>query len=195
MLLATRRIDFRKGAHVSRRLGAGGVGRGSFLWRGDSLSRQARRPLEDIGLGYQRPGAGVEGPGFTLNPFPFGRIILARWRVGSHNVVVFGAGIEGRISVLFRGRGMKRCLAEGLERFELLVGAAVLANNLMRIAALLSKRRVANARQRNPIVPLLVFCPVTNVSVFLNRSLPLAAAIHGLQSSAVACRRKPTGRR
>jgi IS5 family transposase len=31
----------------------------------------------------------------------------------------FRAGIEGRISVLFRGRGMKRCLAEGRERFEL----------------------------------------------------------------------------
>jgi IS5 family transposase len=56
----------------------------------------------------------------------------------------FRAGIEGRISVLFRGRGMKRCLAEGRERFELLVGAAVLANNLMVIARLLidkQKRR------------------------------------------------------
>ena len=52
----------------------------------------------------------------------------------------FRAGIEGRISVLFRGRGMKRCLAEGRERFEVLVGAAALANNLMRIADLLSKR-------------------------------------------------------
>jgi IS5 family transposase len=52
----------------------------------------------------------------------------------------FRAGIEGRISVLFRGRGMKRCLAEGHQRFELSVGAAVLANNLMRIAALLTKR-------------------------------------------------------
>jgi IS5 family transposase len=51
----------------------------------------------------------------------------------------FRAGIEGRISVLFRGRGMKRCLAEGPDRFELWVGAAVLANNLMRIAALLTK--------------------------------------------------------
>ena len=49
----------------------------------------------------------------------------------------FRAGIEGRISVLFRGRGMKRCLAEGRDRFELLVGAAVFANNLMRIATLL----------------------------------------------------------
>ena len=52
----------------------------------------------------------------------------------------FRAGIEGRISVLFRGRGMKRCLAEGHQRFELSVGAAVLANNLMRIAALLTKQ-------------------------------------------------------
>jgi IS5 family transposase len=52
----------------------------------------------------------------------------------------FRAGIEGRISVLFRGRGMKRCLAEGAERFELLVAAAVLANNLMNIAALLIRR-------------------------------------------------------
>jgi len=52
----------------------------------------------------------------------------------------FRAGIEGRISVLFRGRGMKRCLAEGRERFELWVGAAVLANNLMKIADLLTQR-------------------------------------------------------
>jgi transposase, IS5 family len=52
----------------------------------------------------------------------------------------FRAGIEGRISVLMRGRGMKRCLAEGAERFALFVGAAVLANNLMIVAALLTKR-------------------------------------------------------
>ena len=52
----------------------------------------------------------------------------------------FRAGIEGTISVLFRGRGMKRCLAEGSERFEIWVGAAVLANNLMRIADLLDER-------------------------------------------------------
>ena len=57
----------------------------------------------------------------------------------------FRAGIEGRISVLFRGRGMKRCRAEGLERFELFVGAAVLTNNLMKIADLLIKR---SARKR-----------------------------------------------
>lgn len=52
----------------------------------------------------------------------------------------FRAGIEGRISVLFRGRGMKRCLGHGDERFQLWVGAAVLANNLLRIATLLKKR-------------------------------------------------------
>jgi len=55
----------------------------------------------------------------------------------------FRAGIEGRISVLFRGRGMKRCLAEGRERFEVLVGAAVLANNLLRMAELLRNRKPA----------------------------------------------------
>jgi IS5 family transposase len=55
----------------------------------------------------------------------------------------FRAGIEGRISVLFRGRGMKRCRAEGRARFEVLVGAAVLANNLMRIADLLRNRKPA----------------------------------------------------
>ncbi|MGB6067666.1 MAG: ISNCY family transposase [Desulfomonilaceae bacterium] len=49
----------------------------------------------------------------------------------------FRVGIEGRISVLFRGRGMKRCRARGRERFEVLVGAAVLANNLLRIAEML----------------------------------------------------------
>jgi transposase, IS5 family len=59
----------------------------------------------------------------------------------------FRAGIEGRISVLFRGRGMKRCLAEGRERFELWVGAAVLANNLMKIAELKNKR---TRRRRRP---------------------------------------------
>jgi transposase, IS5 family len=58
----------------------------------------------------------------------------------------FRAGIEGRISVLFRGRGMKRCLLKGRERFEILVGAAVLANNLMRIADLLAKQKPSRRR-------------------------------------------------
>src|SRR5580693_4327287 len=62
----------------------------------------------------------------------------------------FRAGIEGRISVLMRGRGMKRCRAEGAERFALFVGAAVLANNLMIVAALLTRRasRRRKATQR-----------------------------------------------
>lgn len=52
----------------------------------------------------------------------------------------FRAGIEGRISVLFRGRAMKRCLLEGPERFEVFVGAAVLANNLLVLAEQLRRR-------------------------------------------------------
>jgi hypothetical protein len=60
----------------------------------------------------------------------------------------FRAGIEGRISVLLRGRGMKRCLAQSRDRFELLVGAAVLANNLMKIADLLAKQK-QSSRRRN----------------------------------------------
>jgi IS5 family transposase len=61
----------------------------------------------------------------------------------------FRSGIEGRISVLFRGRGMKRCLWSGPDRFELFVGAAVLANNLLRIAALLKKRKKRTADVRH----------------------------------------------
>jgi IS5 family transposase len=59
----------------------------------------------------------------------------------------FRAGIEGRISVLFRGRGMKRCPLHGRERFALFVGAAVLANNLLILAALVHRRA---ARRRRP---------------------------------------------
>jgi IS5 family transposase len=54
---------------------------------------------------------------------------------------VFRAGIEGRIRVLARGRGMKRRRLHGRQRFELLVGAAVLANNLLVIAACLQAKR------------------------------------------------------
>ena len=38
---------------------------------------------------------------------------------------------------------MKRCRAKGSERFEVLVGTAVLANNLLRIADLLLNRKPA----------------------------------------------------
>jgi len=55
----------------------------------------------------------------------------------------FRVGIEGRISVLFRGRGMKRCRAKGRQRFEVPIGAAVLANNLLRIADLLRNPKPA----------------------------------------------------
>src|SRR5260370_36975044 len=52
----------------------------------------------------------------------------------------FRAGIAGRISVLMRGPAMNRCRAEGADSFPLSVAAAVLANNLMILAALLTKR-------------------------------------------------------
>jgi len=42
--------------------------------------------------------------------------------------------------VLARGRGMKRCRLHGRQSFELLVGAAVLANNLLIIAARLQAK-------------------------------------------------------
>jgi IS5 family transposase len=57
----------------------------------------------------------------------------------------FRAGIEGRISVLGRGRGMKRCRLRGRDGFEVLVGAAVLANNLLVIARYLENK---NKRRR-----------------------------------------------
>ena len=52
----------------------------------------------------------------------------------------YRAGIEGRIWVPYAGRGMKRCRAEGAERSALFVAAAVLANNLMIIGELSTKR-------------------------------------------------------
>ncbi|HYA39240.1 MAG TPA: ISNCY family transposase [Candidatus Methylomirabilis sp.] len=64
----------------------------------------------------------------------------------------FRAGIEGRISVLMRGRGMKRCRAEGAERFALFVGAAVLANNLMIIGELLTKRSRRRRKTRRQLL-------------------------------------------
>jgi IS5 family transposase len=63
----------------------------------------------------------------------------------------FRAGIEGRISVLFRGRGMKRCLAKGPVRLEVLVGAAVLANNLLRIAQILEDKRGKQRSKRSKL--------------------------------------------
>jgi len=58
----------------------------------------------------------------------------------------FRAGIEGRISVLRRGRGMRRCRLAGRDRFEVFVGAAVPANNLLRIADLVGQRRARYRR-------------------------------------------------
>ena len=52
----------------------------------------------------------------------------------------FRAGIEGRISVLARGRGMKRCRFKGKYRFELFIGLVVLANNLLVIGRHLARK-------------------------------------------------------
>ncbi|HSV23865.1 MAG TPA: hypothetical protein VLJ17_12655 [Xanthobacteraceae bacterium] len=41
-----------------------------------------------------------------------------------------------------RGRGMKRCPAEGAEHFALFAGASVLANNLLIVAALLKQMQL-----------------------------------------------------
>jgi IS5 family transposase len=60
----------------------------------------------------------------------------------------FRAGIEGTISVLARGRGMKRCLAAGRKGVELLVGLAVLATNLIRIAAMLLAKIKKKAKKK-----------------------------------------------
>lgn len=64
----------------------------------------------------------------------------------------FRAGIEGRISVLLRGRGLKRCNRHGLERFETFVGAAVLANNLLVLSTLIQKKRALKRPLRPPRV-------------------------------------------
>ena len=45
-------------------------------------------------------------------------------------------------------REWKRCLAHGRDRFELLVGAAALGNNLMRIADLLVKQKQSSRRRK-----------------------------------------------
>ena len=45
---------------------------------------------------------------------------------------------------------MKRCRAEGAEYFALFVGAAVLANNLMIVAALLTRRSLRRSKSRQP---------------------------------------------
>jgi IS5 family transposase len=64
----------------------------------------------------------------------------------------FRAGIEGRISVLARGRGMKRCRLRGRDGFEVLVGAAVLANNLLLIARYLETNLAARPHSTALIV-------------------------------------------
>jgi len=65
---------------------------------------------------------------------------------------------RGRISVLFRGRGMKCCLAEGRERFELWVAAAVLGNNLMKIATCCMQRSSSRERKSLSRIVSIFLC-------------------------------------
>jgi IS5 family transposase len=65
----------------------------------------------------------------------------------------FRCGIEGTISVLFRGRGMKRCVLEGAQRFALFVGASVLAANLLRLGTLLDRRARRRRKRSSPTLP------------------------------------------
>ena len=66
----------------------------------------------------------------------------------------------------FAVAGMERCRAKGRERFEMLVGAAVLANNLLRIAQLIEDRK--RKRRRAAAYVLLAPClPLGEVSPIL----------------------------
>jgi IS5 family transposase len=56
-----------------------------------------------------------------------------RWRVGC----------EGRISVLKRRHGLRRCRYHGIDGTERWVGLGVIANNLVSTAVVLNARRVA----------------------------------------------------
>jgi IS5 family transposase len=53
----------------------------------------------------------------------------------------FRNGVEGRISVLARGRGMRKCPLRGRDRFDFFVASAVLANNLKCTAAAALKQK------------------------------------------------------
>ena len=52
------------------------------------------------------------------------------------NLQKFRAGIEGVISGLMRGKGLKRCLWKGMRSFESYVGLSVVAFNLAKLAQL-----------------------------------------------------------
>ena len=53
------------------------------------------------------------------------------------NLQRFRAGIEGIISTLMRGYGLKRCLWKGWDSFQSYVGLSVLTFNLQKIAELI----------------------------------------------------------
>jgi len=104
---------------------------------------RARRLAEDAGvrvLGIPQRGGTLSAERAAIQKSP-------PFKKGQ----AFRCGIEGTISVLFRGRGMKRCLLEGPARFEVFVGASVLASNLLRIGALLERRAAKRAKGPPPL--------------------------------------------
>ncbi len=72
ILLATEPVDFRKGAHAPGGAGGRGAGRRSVLGRGAGVPLEACRPGQDPGLGWQRPGAGLEAAGGRRVPLAAG---------------------------------------------------------------------------------------------------------------------------
>ena len=60
VLLATRPVDFRKGAHSLAALAAEMLGGGPVRGRGGGVAGQAGRSGQDPGVGRERAGAGVE---------------------------------------------------------------------------------------------------------------------------------------
>ncbi|MGO9261178.1 MAG: transposase [Bryobacteraceae bacterium] len=90
-------------------------------------------PVHGSGCGMHLSAGGRRQPGHQKTAEREALERSAAFKKGQR----FRAGIEGRIPVLFRGRGMKRCRAKGRQCFEVLAGAAVLANNLPRIPELL----------------------------------------------------------
>ena len=81
--VATQPVDFRRGVNglaalVAQTLGADPYGGEIFVFRSKRADRIKLLAWDGTGIMPVR-----QVPGFTLNPFPFGRIILARWRVGA----------------------------------------------------------------------------------------------------------------
>jgi transposase len=68
IMLATRPVDFRRGAHSLAALAAASLGQDPFLCV-VRVSGKTRRSGKNIALGWQRPGVALELTRFILQPF------------------------------------------------------------------------------------------------------------------------------